>query len=169
MEITCGDIAEGHRLLEEADYVVEAAVIQVILIHDGGRCHNAHHFPACKRLGVLRELHLLTDGYLLPRVKKPLDVIARSVIRDAAHGVIALVCQSQVQEGRYLPCIVIEHLVEVADTEKEHHVGVLLFHFAVLLHQRCLSHYSLLIQVVTIRVKVKEQARDSAFCTAQAQ
>ena len=129
-------------MLEEADYVVEALVIQEILIHDRSRRDDADHLPAGKGLGILRKLHLFADGYLLAAVQKPLDVVLGRMVRDAAHRGIPPVRKSQIQQGRYLLGILVEHLVEVAETEEEHHIRVLALDLAVLLHQRGISHNS---------------------------
>ena len=140
MEITGGNVAESKGILEEADYVIEALVIQKVLIHHGCRRNDAYHFPSGKGFGVLREFHLLAYGNLLSAVQQALDVVLGRMVRDTAHRRITSVRQSQIQQGRYLFGILVEHLVEVPEAEEEHHIGVLALHLLVLLHQRGISH-----------------------------
>ena len=149
-------------MLEEADNVVEALVIQEILVHNRSRRDYADHFPTGKGLGILRQLHLFADGYLLSAVQKPLDVVLGRMVRDAAHRGITPVCQSQIQQGRYLLGILVEHLVEVAETEEEHHIRVLALDLAVLLHQRGISHNSF--RSMKLRWQEQGSFRWSRFC-----
>ena len=47
-------------------------------------------------------------------------------------------CDAENLTRRY--CVFRKSLVKISDTEKEHRIGVLLFHLGVLCHQRCLRN-----------------------------
>ena len=88
-----------------------------------------------------RVLRLLTDGYLVPLGDEPGDVAVTGVVGDPAHGSALLRRlvpipggEGEVQLLGHQPGVLVEHLIKVAQPEKQDGVRVALLHLQILLH-----------------------------------
>ena len=139
-----GDVAEAQSGVGFVD--VDAADVVGLIPLQHGRVHGAggdhpDDVPLHDALGGGGVLHLLADGDLVALGDQPGDISVAGVVGDAAHGG-ALVLglrpvpggQGQVQLLTGHDGVLVEHLIEVAQAEKEDGVLVLLFYFQVLLH-----------------------------------
>ena len=110
--------------------------------HRAGR-HDADdialHKPLCQR----RVLHLLTDGDLVALGDQPRDIALRGMIRHAAHGnlilrafVLSMVARGerQIELARSNARVLLEHLIKIAQPEKQQAVGIALLDRIILLH-----------------------------------
>ncbi len=125
---------------ERADEVVAPLVEHAALQHRAGRNHadDAPFDQALRELGVL---HLLADGDLVPVRNQPRHIGLVAVERHAAHrGALRLPAvaprEGEVQLPRHELGVVVEHLVKIAEAEKQDGVRVLLFHLEILPHHR---------------------------------
>jgi len=91
-------------------------------VESGARGEDACDFAANDLFGELWVLHLLADGDPVALAEQAGDVVFRRVIRDAAHGRVALFVAGgegdlQLLRGGF--SVVEEELVEVAEAEEE--------------------------------------------------
>ena len=152
VERTGRNVAEAHApaltAAADAGIVVVSGFLQHgALRHRAGR-HDAHDVALHKPLGKRRIFHLLADGDFISLCDQPRDIAVGGVIRDAAHRRLLLLVLAAVtgREGQIqLPGrktrVLVEHLIKIAQTEKQQTVRVARFDLAVLLHHgRQLCH-----------------------------
>ena len=144
IESTGGQVAEGQAaaLLFPVDTgdVVVLALLQHAAFRDGAGGDNPGHLPLHQPLGQGRVLCLLADGHLIALAYQSGDVGIHGVIGNAAHGGLLLLglvpvpgCEGQIQLPGSQPGVLVEHLVEVTQTEKQDTVLILFLDGVVLL------------------------------------
>ena len=142
-----GQVAEAQTIgpvqAEEAGHVIVAALVQHRALGDGAGGDNPDNVPVYQSLGRGRVLGLLTNGHLVPLGHQPGNVGLGGVVGHAAHGGLVLLVlapvpggQGQVQLFGHQLGILIEHLIEITQTEKQEAILVFLFHLQVLPHHR---------------------------------
>ena len=126
-----------------AAQVVAALGAEAGLVNDGAGGDDADDIPLHQPLGGGGILRLLADGHLVALGDETGDIGVGGVVGDAAHGdlvveglgLILVPCgQSQIQLTGRRAGVGAEHLVEVAQTEKQNGVGVLLLDLHILAH-----------------------------------
>ena len=124
--------------MQECDVDVRRVAQHLVREGSAGRddlYHLAVRQPLC-----LWVADLLGDGNLEPLCNETRDVAVRRVVGHAAHGVFvevaAAACERQPQLLCRNLCVVKEHLVEVAEAEKEQFARMRLFCAQILLHHR---------------------------------
>ncbi len=144
MGLAGGHIAEAQAgvfiVHVDAADVVGLAALQHGAVHRP-RGDDADDVPLDQALGGGRVLRLLADGHLIALGDQAADIAVTGVVGDAAHGcalILRLAAvpagQGQIQLLADQLCILVEHLVEVAQAEKEDGVLVLFLDFQVLPH-----------------------------------
>ena len=148
MGLAGGDVAESHarRLGVQVDAAEEVAglVVQAGGVDDGAGGDHPDDVPLHQALGGGRVLHLLADGHLVALGDEAGDVGLAGVVGDAAHGdlllrrllVLAVVPagEGQVQLPGGQAGIVGEHLVEIAQAEKQDGIRVVPLDLQILFH-----------------------------------
>ena len=141
-EIAGGEVEEG----ESGGVVGEVDGGEVVAllggeggIEGGAGREDPGDFAADDFFCELRVFHLVADGDAITLAEQAGDVVLRGVVRDAAHGDVALFVASgegdlQLAGGGF--GVVEEELVEVAEAKEEQGVGVLAFGGQVLAHER---------------------------------
>ena len=143
-----GDVAEGHTgaagVHVDAAEKVAGLVIEARGVNDGAGGDHPDDVPLDQALGGGGVLHLLADGHLVALGDEAGDVGLAGVVGDAAHGDLVLrrLCvlavvpagEGQVQLPGGQAGIVGEHLVEIAQAEKQDGIRVVLFDLQILLH-----------------------------------
>ena len=143
-EFAGGDVAEGHAAgvacqIHSAD-VVAAPLLQHGAFGDGAGGDDTDHVPLDDALGQGRVLRLLADGHLVALGDEPGDIALGAVVGDAAHGGALLRVlngpvpggQGQVQlPGSHLG-VLIEHLIEIAQAEKQQAILIVLLDLVIL-------------------------------------
>ena len=147
IEGTGGNVAEAQA--EDAipavgtGKIVVAPLVQHGAFGDGAGGDNAGDIPFDQTLGCGRVFHLLTDGHLVALGDQTGNIALAGVVGDTAHGnpvgiVLGLGAvaagEGQVQLPGSGAGIFVEHLIEVAETEKENAVRMIVFDLPVLLH-----------------------------------
>ena len=122
--------------------VVGLGALQHGGVHGAGG-DDADDVPLHQALGQGGVLHLLADGDLVALGDKAGDVAVAGVVGDAAHRDLVLLVLAPVAGGEgqvQLPAgqlgILVEHLVEVAQAEKEDGILILLLDLLILAHHR---------------------------------
>ena len=142
IECAGGNIAESKAELFaaiQAGKIVVLALLQHTAFGDGAGGDNAGDLPLHKALGGGGICHLFADGYLVTLLHQPCDVGIHTVIRNAAHGSLLFLGltavtggQSQIQlPGGHLR-VLVEHFIEIAQTEKQDAVLIIVLDRAVL-------------------------------------
>ena len=131
----------GAALGQERQQIVRGLGLELLVVGDGPRRDDADHLALDDPLGDLGILDLLGDRDLEPALDELAEVVARGVVRHAAHRhrvLLALVAagERQIERARHHHRVVEEHLVEVAEAEEDDAVGVRLFDLEVLPHER---------------------------------
>ena len=143
-ELAGGHIAEGHAAgipcqIHGAD-IVAAPLLQHRAFGDGAGGDDPDHVPLDDALGQGRVLGLLADGHLVALGDEPGDIALSAVVGDAAHGGALLRVldgpvpggQGQVQlPGGHLG-VLIEHLIEIAQAEKQQAILIVLLALVIL-------------------------------------
>ena len=151
-----------------AAQIVAALGTEAGLVDDRTGGDNADDIPLHQSLGGGGVLRLLADGHLVALGDKTGDIGVGGVVGDAAHGdllveglVLVLIPggQSQIQLAGRRAGVGAEHLVEVAQTEKQDGVGILLLDLHVLAH-----HGSQLCHADTSLGKFKSVGRTAPMC-----
>ena len=152
-EFAGGHVAEGDAAPVAAELHGADIIAPLFLQHgalgDGAGGDDADHIPLHQALGQGGILHLLADGNLIALGDEPGDIGLGAVIGHAAHGRAQLrvlhvpvpggECQVQLPGGHL--GVVIEHLVKIAQPEKQQAIRVLLLDLVILLlHGRQFSH-----------------------------
>ena len=110
--------------------------------HGAGR-YDADDVALHQPLRQGRVLHLLTDGDLVALCDQPRDIALRGMIRHAAHGnlilrafVLSMVARGerQVEFTRGNARVLLEHLIKIAQPEKQQAVRITLLDRIILLH-----------------------------------
>lgn len=145
MNFTSGNIRHCQAILlplrtDGGDEVI-LSLIEHTGLHQGTRGDNPDHLPLDHALGKPGVLHLLTDGNFVSFFDQPGDISFTAVIGYAAHGRTLLLTAVPSGEGQFQFLgrqngIVIEHLIEVAQTVKEDMILMLLLDAEILLHHR---------------------------------
>ena len=152
-EFPGGHVAEGNAAPvsvegRRAD-IIAAPLLQHGALGDGAGRDDADHVPLHQALCQSGVLHLLADGHLVALGDQPSDVRLGAVVGDAAHGCALLrilhVAVAGGQRQIQLPGgelgVVVEHLIKIAQAEKQQAVLVLLLDLQILpLHGRQFSH-----------------------------
>ncbi len=102
---------------------------------------HPHHLPRHDPLALGRVCHLLANRDFVPERKQPRDVARGGVMRDPGERDFvdfALIStgQREFEQRRCDHCVVAEHLVEIAQTEKDDRIRVGAFGLRVLQHHR---------------------------------
>ena len=126
--------------IQTADVVVFALLEHALLHHGAGR-DDADNIALYQALGGLGVLGLLTDGDLVALGDQPGDIALAAVERHAAHrrtlllsAISAGKCELQLTRCDF--CVLVEHLIKIAQTIEQNAVLVLLFDLKILLHHR---------------------------------
>ena len=147
-ELAEGDAGAVPGEKDGAD-VVAALFREHGAVRDGTGGDDADDIPLHESLGQCRVFQLFADGDLVAFCNELCDVAFRAVIGDAAHGralfgILDIPVpggERQVQFPGGGDGVVVEHLIEVAETEEEQTVTVLLLDLLILaLHRGQLSH-----------------------------
>ena len=126
-----------------AAQVVAALGAEAGLVDDGARGDDADDVPLHQPLGGGGVLRLLADGHLVALGNEAGDVGVGGVVGDAAHGdlvveglglVLVAGGEGKIQLTGRRAGVGAEHLVEVAQTEKQDGVGILLLDLHILAH-----------------------------------
>ena len=152
-ELTGAELTEGDAGAvpgeKDCTDIVAALFREHGAVRDGTGGDDADDIPLHKSLGQCRVFQLLADSNLVAFCNELCDVAFRAVIGDAAHGralfgILDIPVPSgerQVQFSGGGDGVVVEHLIEVAETEEEQTVTVLLLDLLILaLHRGQLSH-----------------------------
>ena len=148
-ELACRDIAERRRALSGL-IVHRAQVVAFALLEHRRVRHRAGgdypydvalYQPLCRR-GVL---YLLADGDLVALRYQPRDIGLAAVVRHSAHGRALIGVrdravarrQRKVELARGHACVLVEHLVKIAEAEKQQTVAVLRLYLLILHFHRC--------------------------------
>ncbi len=112
-----------------------------VRVHGGAGRDHARDFALHQFLGEPGVFRLVADGDAIALLHQARDVAFGGVIRHAAHGdhrALFLVAgsESDFELARRHDRVFEEHLVEIAETEEEERVRMLLFDAMVLPHQR---------------------------------
>ena len=131
--------AARRRLMQQGDIDVRR-VLQLLAEEGGAGRHDPHDLARSQSL-CLRIADLLGNGDLEPLRDEARDVAVCRMVRHAAHGVVVeITAAAREREPEFL-CrdlrVVKEHLVEVAETEKEQLARMRLLCREILLHHRC--------------------------------
>ncbi len=116
--------------------------LQEQLLHDRSRGQDPRDLALDQLFGVAGVFHLFADGDLVPLFHEPGDVAVDGMVGDPAHGdgSAALVPvargEGDFQVAGRLDGVLVEHLVEIAQAEKDQLVGVAPLDLVVLLHHR---------------------------------
>ena len=143
-----GDVAKGNPggpgVGVDGAEEVARLFLKAGRVGDGARGDHPDDVPLHKALGLGRVLQLFADGHLIALGNKPGDIALAGVVGNAAHGdlffcglgVLALVPagEGQVQLLGGKLRVLGEHLVKIAQAEKQNGVRVLLLNLQVLLH-----------------------------------
>jgi hypothetical protein len=121
--------------------VVRLARRQVGRVGEGAGGDHPGDGAAHDPLRLARVLHLVADRHPIAVPDEPRDVTVGGVIGDAAHrrfvaGSASAGGERQRQRAAGDPGVVVEHLVEVAETEHQNRVRVLRLHLAILPEHR---------------------------------
>ena len=145
-EFPCGNFAECNAaavgfcvVVYRAD-IVGAAFVQHGAGIDGTGCDDANNITLYDALCLCRVFRLLADGDFITLADQLCNIYLRCVVGDTAHGgavfgvlhVAVSGGQSNVQLSGCGSCVVVEHFVKVAQTEKQHAVLVLGLDFVIL-------------------------------------
>lgn len=110
--------------------------------HAGGdKLYDATFY---KFFSELRVFELFADSHTLAGAYELRQIAVERVMRKAGEfdelsRAVGATCERYAEDFRCLDCIFGEGFIKVADTEKEHCVGMLCLHLGVLLHQRCFN------------------------------
>ena len=174
MRMPRGHIAERDarvlRVEKHAAQEVPAARVKALAVdHRAGR-HHADDVALDEPLGERRILRLLADGDLVALGDEPRDVPVARMIRHAAHGRLILGSlaavarrEREVQLPRCGERILVEHLVKIAETEKEDGILILFLDLKVLLHHGGhFRHGSISLSVISSRRRISAPASSCA-------
>ena len=146
-----------------AAQVVAALGAEAGLVDNGARGNDADDVPLHKALGGGGILRLLADGHLIALGNEAGNIGVGGVVGDAAHGdlvvkglglVLVAGGQGQIQLSGRRAGVGAEHLVEVAQTEEQNGVGILLLDLHILAHhggQLCHADASFVGNVIPAR------------------
>ena len=128
---------------KDAAEEVAAPVVEAGAVDDRAGRDDADDIALDKALGERRVLGLLADGDLVALGDQARDVGVARMIGNAAHRRLILRRlaavagrQRQVKLARGELSILVEHLVEVAQAEKEDRILILFLDLQILLHHR---------------------------------
>ena len=140
-------VAEGRAgvlpVQKDATEEVAAPVVEACAVDDRAGRDDADDIALDKALGERRVLGLLADGDLVALGDQARDVGVARMIGNAAHRRLILRRlaavagrQRQIELARGELSILVEHLVEVAQAEKEDRILILFLDLQILLHHR---------------------------------
>ena len=144
-KLSRGDVAEGEgesrRRGKDARQVVVALRLEVLRVENHPRGEHPHHLSLDETLRFLRFPDLLADGHLLSARQQLRYVGLGAVEGNAAerHGVFLGAVPRREGYSQYLRRgfrVVVEHLVEVSQPEKQYGVGMVLLYPEILAHER---------------------------------
>ena len=128
---------------ENAAEEVAAPVVEAGAVDDRAGRDDADDIALDKALGERRVLGLLADGDLVALGDQAGDVGVARMVGDAAHRCLILRRlaavagrQRQIELARGELGILVEHLIEVAQAEKEDRILILFLDLQILLHHR---------------------------------
>jgi hypothetical protein len=141
--LACGHVAEGGApgagRKEDGGQIIRHAVFQHGALDDRAGTDNPDDVPPHEALGQERILGLLADRHLVALGDQAGDVRLRAVIGHAAHGGLVLLRlaaiprrQGEIQFAGGDVRVLLEHLIEVAQAEKQQAVRVLFLDFPIL-------------------------------------
>ena len=134
--------AEAAARAADAREHVVAPFLEQCLVGDGAGGHDAHHLALHGPLVLAGIAALFAYGDRLAFADQPSEIGIEGDGGNARHGNrrsrrCAPLGQRDVQELRRAPCILVEHLVEVAHPVEQQDVGVLRLDAQILLHHGC--------------------------------
>ena len=154
------EVAERRAAGLRAEIHRAEVVRFVLLEHGRGRdCagrDDADHVAVDQPLGQRGVFQLLADGYLVALGDQAADVRLGRVVRHAAHGralgrildIAVARREREVELARGQARVVVEHLIEITQPEKQQAVGVALLDLIILpLHRRKFRHASYLLAI----------------------
>ena len=140
-------VAKGRACVlliqKETAEEVAAPVVKAGAVDDRAGRDDADDVALDKALGKRRVLGLLADGNLVALGDETGDVSVARMVGDAAHRRLILRRlaavagrQREVQLARGELGVLVEHLIEVAQAEKEDRILILFLDLQILLHHR---------------------------------
>ena len=124
--------------------IVRAVVLEHGALRDGAGRDYAHDAALDEAFDGARVFKLFADGDFVALGDEPGDVCLAGVVRHAAHGRLLVLGFAAVAGGeRELELargsygVLVEHLIEVAETEEQQAVLMLFLYFLVLLPHGC--------------------------------
>ena len=141
--------AAGLRAQIHRAEIVRLVLLEHRGLRDRAGRDDADDVPLDQPLGKRGILHLLADGHLVALGDQAADVRLGRVVRHAAHGralggvfdVAVARREREVELARGKARIVVEHLIKIAQPEKQQAVGIALLDLVILpLHRRQFRH-----------------------------
>ena len=87
--IPCGNVtdrdAEGIADIHDSHEIIILCLIQGLTACDGSGSHHADYLPLHQTLGLLRILHLFSNGHLIPFLHQLVQVSVHSMVGNPAH------------------------------------------------------------------------------------
>ncbi len=122
------------------------AVVEYVVVYRHAGGDKLSDAALHELLGELRILELLADSHALSGAHEFGEVGVERMVGESGKLNVGCVAVGTLGESdsKYFRCrdgIFGECLVEVANTEKQHGVGMFLFHLGILLHERCLNYF----------------------------
>lgn len=99
-----------------------AARFELVVLDGSAWSENASE-SAFYELARLRCFNLVADGYFFPGLESFADVLFSGMVGDACHEVAAALCESDAEDLGSDFRILVEHLVEVAQSKEQQRVG----------------------------------------------
>ena len=140
-------VAEGRAgvlpVQKDAAEEVAAPVVEAGAVDDRAGRDDADDIALDKAFGKRRVLGLLADSDLVALGDEAGDVSVARMVGDTAHRRLILRRlaavarrEREIQLARGELCVLVEHLVEVAQAEKEDRILILFLDLQILLHHR---------------------------------
>ena len=150
VDFTGGNIRKADAgclaFYKHAAQIIVPVIFQHTAFNDRTGGHHPDNVPLYQALGLGRVLHLFADGHLVALGDQAGHIAFVAMERHPAHGCPLFLAAVPPGQGQFQflgrqNCIVVEHFVEIPQTEKEDLILVLLFDFKILCHHgRKFSH-----------------------------
>lgn len=122
-EVEHGEAAEAAREAGDGGEVVCAGGVEDGVVEDGTRGNDGGNFATDEALGEGGVFHLVADSDLGAGLEELGEVEVHGVAGDPAHRGGQTFCEGEAEDIGGADGVIEEHLVEIADTEKEQDIG----------------------------------------------